>query len=149
MCRVILKFDDSPVLLPSVHYTNLYSKMGAVGSDSNQLFSRIVANSLFTSKQVSIIFNRLQGGPRPPNITSGAYFRQVKQCQDKVNAVLYSAVLLQSTGVLEAQGLAALSQVADQLGVIFAPEARDILPPDRMESVMSVMSQLVKRVSRL
>jgi hypothetical protein len=51
--------------------------------------------------------------------------------------------------VLEAQGLAALSQVADQLGVIFAPEARDILPPDRMESVMSVMSQLVKRVSRL
>ncbi|HJS81992.1 MAG TPA: hypothetical protein VJ742_04070 [Nitrososphaera sp.] len=82
-------------------------------------------------------------------MTSGAYFRQVKQCQDKVNAVLYSAVLLQSTGVLEAQGLAALSQVADQLGVIFAPEARDILPPDRMESVMSVMSQLVKRVSRL
>ena len=82
-------------------------------------------------------------------MTSGAYFRQVKQCQDKVNAVLYSAVLLQSTGVLEAQGLAALSQVADQLGVIFAPQTRDILPADRMESVMSVMSQLIKRVSRL
>ena len=82
-------------------------------------------------------------------MTSGAYFRQVKQCQDKVNAVLYSAVLLQSTGVLEAQGLAALSQVADQLGVIFAPQTRDILAADRMESVMSVMSQLIKRVSRL
>jgi hypothetical protein len=82
-------------------------------------------------------------------MTSGAYFRQVKQCKDKVDGVLYSAVLLQSTGVLEAQGLAALNQVAEQLRVIFAPETRDILPPDRMESVMSVMSQLIKRVSRL
>lgn len=82
-------------------------------------------------------------------MTSGAYFTQVRQCREKVRAVLYSAVLLQSAGVLEAQGLAALSQVADQLGVIFAPEARDILPAERMESVMSVISQLIKRVSRL
>ena len=82
-------------------------------------------------------------------MTSGAYFRQVKQCQEKIRAVLYSLVLLQSTGVLEEQGLVALSQVSDQLRVIFSPEARDILPPDRMESVMSVMSQLIKRVSRL
>jgi hypothetical protein len=82
-------------------------------------------------------------------MTSGAYFRQVKQCQDKVQAVLYTAILLQSTDVVEPQGLAALGQLADQLRVIFAPEARDILPPERLESVMSVMSQVIKRVSRL
>ncbi|HKU49442.1 MAG TPA: hypothetical protein VJP79_05805 [Nitrososphaera sp.] len=93
--------------------------------------------------------NRLQGAGRPPNMTSGAYFRQVKQCQDKVYSVLYSGVLLQSTGALEPQGLVALSQVAEQLRVILGSEARDILPPERMESVMSVISQLIKRVSRL
>lgn len=82
-------------------------------------------------------------------MTSGAYFRQVKQCQDKVQAVLYSAVLLQSTDVIEPQSLAALGQLAEQLRVIFVPEARDILPPERTESVMSVMSQVIKRVSRL
>jgi hypothetical protein len=123
--------------------------MGATDFNSNQLFSQIVANSLFTDRQVAIIFNRLRSAGRPANLTSGAYFRQVKQCRDKVDAVLYSAILLQSTGVLEEQGLVALSQVSDQLRVIFSPEARDILPPDRTEGVMSVMSQLVKRVSRL
>jgi len=82
-------------------------------------------------------------------MTSGAYFRQVKQCQDKVQAVLYSVVLLQSTDVLEPQSLAALGQLGEQLRVIFAPETRDILRPDITESVMSVMSQVIKRVSRL
>ena len=123
--------------------------MGVPDVNSNQLFSEIVAKSLFTDRQIAIIFNRLRSGGRPANLTSGAYFRQVKQCRDKVGAVLYSAILLQSTGVLEENGLVALSQVSDQLRVIFSPEARDILPPDRMEGVMSVMSQLVKRVSRL
>lgn len=82
-------------------------------------------------------------------MTSGAYFTQVRQCREKVSAVLYSGVLLQSTGVLEAQGLEALNKLANQVGVIFARDARDILPPDRTESVMSVISQLIKRVSRL
>jgi hypothetical protein len=117
--------------------------------NSNQLFSQLVANSLFTPKQISIIYNRLQGASRLPNMTSGAYFRQVKQCQDKVQAVLYSVVLLQSTDVLEPQSLAALGQLGEQLRVIFAPETRDILRPDITGSVMSVMSQVIKRVSRL
>jgi hypothetical protein len=117
--------------------------------NSNQLFSQVVANSIFTPKQISIIYNRLQGASRLPNMTSGAYFRQVKQCQDKVRAVLYSVVLLQSTDVLEPQSLAALGQLGEQLRVIFAPETRDILRPDITESVMSVMSQVIKRVSRL
>jgi hypothetical protein len=117
--------------------------------NSNQLFSQLVANSLLTPKQVAIIYNRLRGGGRLPGMTSGAYYRQVKQCQDKVQAVLYTAVLLQSTDVLDAQSLAALGQLSEQLRVIFARDARDILSPDRTESVMSVMSQVIKRVSRL
>lgn len=123
--------------------------MDRPGTNSSQLFSHLVANSIFTDKQISIILNRLQAGGRPPNLTSGAYYTQVRQCREKVNAVLYSVVLLQSTGVLEEQGLVALSQVAEQLRVIWPSETRDILAPERMESVMSVMSQLIKRVSRL
>lgn len=117
--------------------------------NSNQLFSQLLANSVFTPKQIAIIYNRIQGGSRPVNMTSGAYFRQVKQCQDKVQAVLYSAVLLQSTDIVEEQGLAALGQLSDQLRVIFSPETRDISSPDVTQRVMSVMSQVIKRVSRL
>jgi hypothetical protein len=116
---------------------------------SNRLFQQLVANSLFTPRQVSIISNMLQGGTKPVDISSGAYYRQVGQCRDKAVAVLYSAVLLQSTGVLQSEALGALGRLADQLGVIFSSAGSDVLDEARTESVMSVMDQLVKRVCKL
>lgn len=82
-------------------------------------------------------------------MSSGAYYRQVKQSKDKAIAVLYSAILLQSSGVLQPEALSALGRLADQLGVIFASEGSDVLDNARLEDVMSVMDQLVKRVCKL
>ncbi|UVS68249.1 hypothetical protein [Nitrososphaera viennensis] len=83
-------------------------------------------------------------------MTSGAYYRQVKQCRDKAIAVLYSAILLQSSGALQPEALSAMARLADQLGVIFASEgSSDVFDQARMEDVMSVMDTLVKRVCKL
>lgn len=123
--------------------------MAGADSSSNRLFEQLVANSLFTPRQVSIISNMLKGGGRAPDISSGAYYRQAGQCRDKAVAVLYSAVLLQSTGALQPEALGALGRLAGQLGVIFSSAGSDVLDPTRVESVMSVMNQLVKRVCKL
>ena len=99
---------------------------------------------------MSIILKRLQGSGRQPNISSGAYYRQVKQSRDKAIAVLYSAILLQSAGALQPEALSALGRLADQLGVIFASEgSSDVLDQARLEDVISVMDTLVKRVCKL
>lgn len=82
-------------------------------------------------------------------MSSGAYYRQVKQSRDKAIAVLYSTILLQSSGALQPEALSALGRLADQLGVIFASEGSDVLDYARLEDVMCVMDQLVKRVCRL
>ena len=82
-------------------------------------------------------------------MSSGAYYRQVKQSRDKAIAVLYSTILLQSSGALQPEALSALGRLADQLGVIFASESSDVLNNARLEDVMSVMDQLVKRVCKL
>jgi hypothetical protein len=121
------------------------------GGDSkySRLLEQLVANSLFTPKQISIISKRLQGAGRAQNISSGAYYRQVKQSREKAFAVLYSAILLQSSGALQPDALSALSRLADQLGVIFASEGSDILDNARLEDVICVMDQLVKRVCKL
>lgn len=117
--------------------------------NSSKLVRHVVANSLFTERQLSIISKRLQGSGRPENITSGAYYRQVRQCQDKVFAALYTMVLLQSTGVIQPDGLVTLSRLAEQIRVIFSSENRDILGMERITDVMSVMDQLIKRISNL
>jgi hypothetical protein len=123
--------------------------MADTNANSNNLFAYIVTNSLFTPRQISIISKRLQSGGKPENITSGAYYRQVAQCRDKVKAVLYSAILLQSTGVLQPDALSALSRIAEQLGVMFAPGSSDVALQSRSTDVISVMEQLVKRMSKL
>ena len=104
---------------------------------------------MFTPHQISIISKRLQSSGKPENISSGAYWRQVRQCREKVIAVLYSAILLQSTGVLQPEALSALSRMAEQLGVMFASEGSDVPLQARTTDVISVMEQLLKRMSKL
>lgn len=118
-------------------------------SNSNNLYGHLVANSLFTPRQLSIISKRLQGGGRAQDITSGAYYRQVGQCRDKVNAVLYSMILLQSTGIVQPETLSALSRLAEQLRVIFASKSSDVASRLSVNDVISVIDQLVKRMSKL
>ena len=121
--------------------------MAGSESNSNNLFAYIVANSLFTPKQISIISKRLGGSGKAPGMSSGAYWRQVGQVREKVLSVLYSTILLESTGVLEPGSLAALGRMAEQLGsVMYAQQGSDI---PRSNDVISVIDQLVKRMSKL
>jgi len=123
--------------------------MADVKSNSNNLYGHLVANSLFTPRQLSIISKKLQGGGRAQNISSGAYYRQVGQCREKVNAVLYSMILLQSTGIVQPETLTALSRLVEQLRVIFASESSDVASRLSVNDVISVIDQLVKRMSKL
>jgi hypothetical protein len=118
-------------------------------SNSNNLYAYLIANSLFTPRQLSIISKKLQGAGRASNISSGAYYRQVKQCRDKVNAVLYSMILLQSTGIVQPEALSAIGRLAEQLGVIFSSEGSDVASRLSVDDVMSVINKLVKRISKL
>lgn len=118
-------------------------------SNSNKLYSYLVVNSLFTPRQLAIISKQLEGTGRVENITSGAYYRQVRQCRQKIGKVLYTMVLLQSTGMVQAETSSALGRLAEQLGVIFSSEGSDVGERLSMNDVISVIDQLVKRMSKL
>lgn len=120
------------------------------GSNSSALYAYLLANSLFTPRQLSIISKQLQGGGKPENISSGAYYRQVKQCRKKVISILYSMMLLQSMGIVQSEALSTLSKLAEQLAVIFASESSsDVMSRLNVEDVISVINEVIKRVSKL
>ncbi|MDQ3851957.1 MAG: hypothetical protein M3299_03895 [Thermoproteota archaeon] len=119
------------------------------GPNFNALYAYIVANSLFTPRQLSIISKKLEGGGKPEKISSGAYYRQVKQCRKKVISVLYSMMLLQSIGIVQSEALTTLSKLAEQLAVIFASENSDAMSRLNVDDVISVIDEVVKRVSKL
>jgi hypothetical protein len=123
--------------------------MADQGSNSNTLYAYIVANSLFTPRQLSIISKKLKGSGKPENISSGAYYRQVKQCRKKVISVLYSIMLLQSVGIVESETLTILSKLAEQLAVIFDSESSDAMSELNVDDVISVINEVIKRVTKL
>jgi hypothetical protein len=119
-------------------------------SNSSTIYAHLVANSLFTSRQLSIISKKLQGGGATEKISSGAYYRQVKQCRKKITSVLYSMILLQSMGIVQLEAPSTLSKLAEQLAVIFASEnSSDVTIRLNVEDVISVINEVVKRMSKL
>jgi hypothetical protein len=119
-------------------------------SNSSTIYTHLVANSLFTPRQLSIISKKLQGGGRTEKISSGAYYRQVKQCRKKITSVLYSMILLQSMGIVQLEAPATLSKLAEQLGVIFDSERNsDTTRRLNVDDVIPVINEVIKRMSKL
>ena len=117
-------------------------------SNSSAFFTQIVANSIFTPRQLSIILNHLTGRGKPDDISSGAYYRQLKQCRKKVYSLLFSMVLLQSTGIVKTEALVALGKLSEQLSVIFSADSgSDVALGTKEEDVMYVINEVIKRIS--
>jgi hypothetical protein len=116
------------------------------GSNSNRFYRHIIANSLFTARQIYIISRKLENRGTVENISSGAYYRQVKQCRTKLVRLLYSIILLKCVGALDKETFSVIERMVSQIQVMFDQEGSDNLPT---ENVMSVIEQLVKRMCKV
>jgi len=114
--------------------------------NSNIFYRRIIANSLFTNRQMDIISKRLSSDRVIESISSGAYYRQVKQCNNKIARLLYSIILLNSINALDEEVFHILERLTAQLRVILHQDASD---NSKVQDVMSVIDQLVKRLSKV
>jgi hypothetical protein len=118
-------------------------------SNSYNVYTHIIVNSLFTKKQIDIISKRLNNAERPKNITSGAYYRQIKQCREKVRRLLYSLLLLRSLAAIDSQTLVAIERISVQLSVMFDNESSDISQVFQNRSVIFTIDELIKRMNTL
>jgi hypothetical protein len=120
--------------------------MNQVNYNSNAFFEYIIANSLFTDRQIDIISKQLSNERTVENISSGAYYRQVKQCKNKITRLLYSIILLYSINALDKESFHVLERLTSQLNMILYQKTSD---NSRVQDVMAVIDQLIKRMSRV
>ena len=113
------------------------------------VYSHLIANSSFTKRQIDIIYKKLNNDDRPTNITPGAYYRQIKQCRQKVRRLLYSLLLLRSLNVIDNQTLIVIERISEQLTVMFASNSSDISPSFQSETVTYTIDELIKRMNTL
>ena len=115
----------------------------------NKVYEDIITKSFFTERQIYIISKSLINKNKLEDISSGAYYRQLKQCQDKVISLLYSILLLRAIRVVDEQTLSIIDGLADQIAVMLSTKNSDVRFRENKQSVMSVLEQIIKRMSKV
>lgn len=119
-------------------------------SNSDAFYREIIKKSLFTDRQISIIYKRIKSHSAVENISPGAYYRQLKQCRLKIKATLYSILLLRLCGALDNQAMVALERITTQLDVMSqASEPRDFSGERMGQDVALLVQKLVDTMCKV
>lgn len=87
--------------------------------DINNIFlSKLVERSLFTSRQIQIIYNFKNKEKRLKEISSGAYYREVSQSKIKLRKLFYSILLLNLINAMNNDQVIALNSLLDKLRIL-------------------------------
>ena len=109
------------------------------------LLNHFIANSILTKKQMSIIYNKMLKAKPLNNMTSGAYYRQLRQCRDKTRRVVYTLLLLRLLNCVDIQAFSVLDQVNNQLNVI-SNKQNDVIDETSLNDVISLIDNVIKKL---
>jgi hypothetical protein len=109
------------------------------------ILNYFIANSIFTKKQTSIIYNKIVKAKPIDNISSGAYYRQLGQCRNKTRKIVYTMVLLQLLNVVDTETYSVLDRLNNQLSVILNKQS-DEIDPSVLNGVISLIDNVIKRL---
>ena len=121
--------------------------MATIDSHFNDLLKHIVKNSLFTERQLYIISKMKEKQKLLDDISSGAYYRQIRQCKDKIFGVLYSIMLLMIIDILDEHALDTINELSDRLARIISQTDSDSIRDVDINVVISKMDQLISSLS--
>jgi hypothetical protein len=109
------------------------------------LLNHFIANSIITKKQTSIIYNKMLKAKPMDNITSGAYYRQLRQCRDKTRKVVYTLLLLRLLNAIDIQAFPVLDQVNSQLNVI-SNKQTEVIDATSLNDVISLIDNVIRKL---
>jgi hypothetical protein len=112
----------------------------------NLIYKNILANSLFTDRQIHIIYESVVNKKYVDGISRGAYYRQLKQCRHKIIGILYSILLLQSIGAIDHQSLSILHRLSESFSVMSKEGQSDVTGTKQIENVIFVLENTLNKM---
>jgi hypothetical protein len=113
----------------------------------NILFHKLIEKSIFTPRQIQIIYSFTNNGKRINEISSGAYYREVGQSKLKLKKICYSIMLLDLMDVVGVNQIAALYPMTNQLRTLH--ESHHNYHKDNVNRIMTVIDEMVNRVIKV
>jgi|SRR3982750_2577799 hypothetical protein len=111
----------------------------------NSLFLKIIEKSTFTNRQIQIIHNIYNRENRPKGISSGAYYREVKQCKAKIRRLYYSIIILGLMDIINNEQLITLNLAVERLYKL-KDNSQDIHHDISISSVIGIIEQMLDKM---
>ena len=109
------------------------------------ILNHFIANSIFTEKQTSIIYNKVLKSKPSKKMTSGAYYRQLGQCRTKIRKIVYTLLLLRLFSVLDVGTFSVLDQLNNQLNVMLNKRS-DEIDTTTLSNVISLVDDVIAKL---
>ena len=107
--------------------------------------NHFIINSIFTQKQISIIYNKMLKGKPTQNMTSGAYYRQLGQCRNKIRKAVYTLLLLRLLNVIDTETFSTLDQLNNQSNVILKKQS-DEIDVASLDNVIVLIDSVIRKL---
>lgn len=111
----------------------------------NEILETLIENSIITRRQISIIYNKVSRQEPMKNISSGAYYRQIKQCRQKIKEILYSIILLSISGAIDKDSVLILKKTIDQIESLVVTNEQNSLSYESFKDVILLVDQIITR----
>ena len=111
----------------------------------NEILDNFIQNSTITKRQLSIIYNKLNMRGPMKNISSGAYYRQIKQCREKTKGILYSIILLGLCGAIDKDTILVLKKTVEQIEDVVVTNNEKKLSQEDIMNVILLIEQIVNK----
>ena len=108
------------------------------------IFDDLIEKSLFTRKQISIIYNKLNGVKIDESISSGAYYRQVKQCRNKIYSLLYTILLFKILKIIDDKTFVIIESIVEKLYSL-SQEGNNHIDDPLPQDVINVIDKIIKK----
>ncbi len=112
----------------------------------NDIIKHIITNSLFTERQIYILYNKSSRRSPPDRISKGAYYRQLKQSQQKVIGILYSLIILRYLNMIDTGTFHTIEVILDNTSQLMERIKRDTISQNDSRNVISLVDEIIQKL---
>jgi hypothetical protein len=120
----------------------LYSTLASNEIQYNDIIKHIITNSLFTERQIYILYNKSSRRSPPDRISKGAYYRQLKQSEQKVAGVLYSLIILRYLNMIDKGTFQTLEVILDNTSHLI----ESMISQNDSRNVISLVDEIIRKL---
>ncbi|MGZ5501533.1 MAG: hypothetical protein ACXWEW_10340, partial [Nitrososphaeraceae archaeon] len=131
------------------YYTNMYSTDIETELKFTDLLDLLIEKNLFTKKQISIIYNKINTHVSDNQMSAGAYYRQIKQCRKKYDQLIYTILLFRLLNLIDNNTMETLELLVKQLEKISRPDLNHNTTEIVHNDIIIVIEEILRKINRI